>query len=129
MPAGLKADRFGTNSELHGLPVGGRIAPTRHRDLAYLEKSLAVHGQACTRNDVGRTHEFGDKTIARALVEVFGRAKLDPAATRHDEHLVGHGECFLLVMRDHDRSDASCTLKAAKLLAQGFAQAPVESPQ
>ena len=92
------------------------------------EEHALPRGEPC-RQHVDAADEVGDERGARVAVDLERRADmLDHAVVHHDD-AVGHGQCLLLVVRDHDRRHAELALQAADLLAQVHAHDRVQRRQ
>jgi hypothetical protein len=102
-------------SDQHALTLG-------HHDVVL---QTAHHG----RQEIGFSDEARHEAVAGAVVEILGHADLRHLAVVHDGDAVGHGQRFLLVVRDVDEGYAEVGVQAAHLELQVLAQLLVERPQ
>ncbi len=63
----------------------------------------------------GRANEAGYKGAGRAVVDLFGRAELFHVAAVHDDHALGQGHGFDLVVRHKQAGDAEFAVQLLNL--------------
>ena len=78
------------------------------------------------RHNVVAADEFRDLAIGRAPENLLRRADLLDAAVIHDDHPIGHGKRFRLMMGDVDEGDFELAMQPHQLSLHAHAQMRIE---
>ena len=81
------------------------------------------------REHVDLADEIRDEGACRIAIDLLRSADLLDSALIHHDDLVGHGQRFLLIVRDHDGGHAEPLLQRADLAAQAQAFQRIERGQ
>ena len=91
--------------------------------VAELDQKILFH---YARKYVALADKVGDKRVGRLVVNLFGRAVLLNRAVGHDDHFVGHGKGFLLIVRDVNKSNAYILVHCRKFQLHFLAHFKIE---
>ena len=75
-----------------------------------------------TVDDIAVPDKIGYERVDRLIVDHFRCADLLDVALVHDDDGVGHGEGFLLVVRNEDKGDAELVFQADQLILHFLAE-------
>ncbi len=103
------------------------LAEARVNALEYLtrEGDPPVFKHNAVEN-VALADEVGNESVFGFVVDVNRSADLLDAALGHDDDGVGHGKCFLLIVRDKNEGDAGGLLDVLELLLHILAELEVK---
>ena len=80
-------------------------------------------------NDIGLTNEFGNKSIARVIINVHRTTLLFDLPVIQHHHLTGNFHSFFLIMRHKNTGDVQFLMQTAQPLPQILAHTGIQSAE